>query len=59
MKGGNRDDLIKYKNKFTGEIVFGPMNPKTFLVDGKEFTQIYDSKLRSLKMASDSIVKVK
>ena len=59
ISNGKRDDLIKYKNKITGEIVFGPVNPKTFFVDGKEFIQIYDSKFRKLKMATESIVKVK
>jgi hypothetical protein len=59
MRFGNPDDLVKYKNKFTGEVVMVPQDPKTFIINNKEFTQIYDSKRGYLKIASDSIVKMK
>jgi len=57
IRGGN--NLVKYKNMITGEFVLGPEQPKIYIIDGKEFIEIYDSKLRNLKIAKDSLQKVR
>jgi hypothetical protein len=56
--GGN-EQSIRYKNKLTGELVLVPVDHKKYVINGKDFVQILDSKGRKLKMAMDSLEKIK
>jgi hypothetical protein len=54
-----RENLVRFKNKITGESIIVPRDYRIHIVDGKEFVEYIDSKNRKLRIAKDSLEKVR
>jgi hypothetical protein len=54
------DDVVKYKNRITGDIVYGPREEKIETIDGKDFIFVYhNDRKRLVKMLASALQKTR